>query len=109
MTLARPGHADSHGYSLMLTTPPFIPHHLNPSSSRVLENVKELWSEVPAGAGKKAKPISRDRIISKLFLRGMLILITISMHVNTHRLPPRLSPPPLSAFLPTLSYFIILS
>jgi small nuclear ribonucleoprotein D2 len=36
----------------------------------VLENVKELWSEVPAGGGKKAKPVNRDRMISKMFLRG---------------------------------------
>jgi len=36
----------------------------------VLENVKELWSEIPAGAGKKAKMVNRDRMISKLFLRG---------------------------------------
>ena len=37
----------------------------------VLENVKELWTEIPKGAGgKPGKPISRDRVISKLFLRG---------------------------------------
>ncbi|KAJ3136155.1 Small nuclear ribonucleoprotein Sm D2 [Physocladia obscura] len=38
----------------------------------VLENVKEMWTETPkAGKGKKkAKPINKDRFISKLFLRG---------------------------------------
>ncbi|KAJ3404423.1 hypothetical protein CcCBS67573_g00758 [Chytriomyces confervae] len=38
----------------------------------VLENVKEMWTETPkAGKGKKkAKPVNKDRFISKLFLRG---------------------------------------
>ena len=35
----------------------------------VLEQVKEVWSEVPPG-GKKSRPIPRDRVISKMFLRG---------------------------------------
>ncbi|KAL0024175.1 hypothetical protein WJX77_004448 [Trebouxia sp. C0004] len=38
----------------------------------ILENVKEMWTEVPkTGRGKKgAKPVNKDRFISKLFLRG---------------------------------------
>ncbi|KAI8908750.1 hypothetical protein DFJ77DRAFT_433673, partial [Powellomyces hirtus] len=38
----------------------------------VLENVKEMWTETPkTGKGaKKAKPINKDRFISKMFLRG---------------------------------------
>ena len=37
----------------------------------VLENVKELWTEVPKGAGgKSGKAIHRDRVVSKMFLRG---------------------------------------
>ncbi len=38
----------------------------------VLENVKEMWTETPktAKGKKKAKPINKDRFISKLFLRG---------------------------------------
>ena len=36
----------------------------------VLEQVKEVWSEAPPGGGKKARPIPRDRVISKMFLRG---------------------------------------
>jgi small nuclear ribonucleoprotein D2 len=39
------------------------------SSRRVLEEVHELWTEVPPG-GKKGKPVHRDRVISKMFLRG---------------------------------------
>ena len=35
----------------------------------VLEQVKEVWSEVPPG-GKKSRPIPKDRVISKMFLRG---------------------------------------
>ena len=36
----------------------------------VLENVREMWTEVPAGSGGKGKPVARDRVISKMFLRG---------------------------------------
>ncbi|XP_050019052.1 small nuclear ribonucleoprotein Sm D2-like [Alexandromys fortis] len=36
----------------------------------VLENVKEMWTEVPkSGKGKKkSKPVNKDRYISKMFL-----------------------------------------
>jgi len=43
---------------------------------RVLENVTELWTEIPPG-GKKGKAINRDRVISKMFLRGKNILVFI--------------------------------
>jgi len=44
----------------------------------VLENVKEMWSEVPRNAdGKKGKPINRDRFISKLFLRGDSVVLVL--------------------------------
>ena len=38
----------------------------------VLEGVKEMWTELPrTGKGKKkAKPVNKDRYISKMFLRG---------------------------------------
>uniref|UniRef100_A0A5F9CH60 Small nuclear ribonucleoprotein Sm D2 n=1 Tax=Oryctolagus cuniculus TaxID=9986 RepID=A0A5F9CH60_RABIT len=38
----------------------------------VLENVKEMWTEVPkSGKGKeKSKPVNKDHYISKMFLRG---------------------------------------
>uniref|UniRef100_A0AAY4AB73 Small nuclear ribonucleoprotein Sm D2 n=1 Tax=Denticeps clupeoides TaxID=299321 RepID=A0AAY4AB73_9TELE len=39
----------------------------------VLENVKEMWTEVPkSGKGKKkSKPVNKDRYISKMFLRSI--------------------------------------
>jgi small nuclear ribonucleoprotein D2 len=45
----------------------------------VLENVKEMWTEVPkSGKGKKkAKPISKDRFISKMFLRGDTVILVL--------------------------------
>ncbi|XP_024389965.1 uncharacterized protein [Physcomitrium patens] len=45
----------------------------------VLENVKEMWTEVPkAGKGKKkAKPVNKDRFISKMFLRGDSVIIVL--------------------------------
>jgi small nuclear ribonucleoprotein D2 len=42
----------------------------------VLENVKEMWTEVPkSGKGKKAKPVNKDRFISKMFLRGDTVVL----------------------------------
>lgn len=45
----------------------------------VLENVKEMWTEVPkSGKGKKkVKPVSKDRYISKMFLRGDSVVIVL--------------------------------
>ena len=45
----------------------------------VLENVKEMWTEVPkTGKGKKkAKPLSKDRFISKMFLRGDTVILVM--------------------------------
>lgn len=45
---------------------------------RVLENVKEMWTEVPrSGKGKKAKPMNKDRLISKMFLRGDSVILVV--------------------------------
>ncbi|KAG0365306.1 Small nuclear ribonucleoprotein Sm D2 [Gamsiella multidivaricata] len=45
----------------------------------VLENVKEMWTEVPkAGKGKKLKPVNKERFISKLFLRGDSVILGFS-------------------------------
>jgi small nuclear ribonucleoprotein D2 len=43
----------------------------------VLEQVKEIWSEVPAG-GKRSRPVQRDRVISKMFLRGDSVIVVVS-------------------------------
>merc|ERR1712138_84759 len=45
----------------------------------VLENVKEMWVEVPkSGKGKKkAKPVNKDRFISKMFLRGDSVILVL--------------------------------
>ncbi|GAA49579.1 LSM domain protein [Opisthorchis viverrini] len=45
----------------------------------VLENVKEMWTEVPRpGKGKKkSKPVNKDRYISKLFLRGDSVILVL--------------------------------
>ncbi|EST08649.1 Ribonucleoprotein LSM domain protein [Kalmanozyma brasiliensis GHG001] len=44
-------------------------------SNMVLENVKEMWTEVPKGKGKK--PINKDRFISKMFLRGDSVVLVL--------------------------------
>ncbi|XP_012072349.1 small nuclear ribonucleoprotein Sm D2 [Jatropha curcas] len=45
----------------------------------VLENVREMWTEVPkTGKGKKkAMPVNKDRFISKMFLRGDSVIIVL--------------------------------
>ncbi|KAL4097706.1 hypothetical protein QTP88_022436 [Uroleucon formosanum] len=45
----------------------------------VLENVRELWTELPkTGKGKKkAKAVSRDKYISKMFLRGDSVILVV--------------------------------
>ncbi|KAH6563035.1 small nuclear ribonucleoprotein Sm D2 [Batrachochytrium salamandrivorans] len=45
----------------------------------VLENVKEMWTETPqSGKGvKKAKPVNKDRFISKMFLRGDSVILVL--------------------------------
>lgn len=45
----------------------------------VLENVKEVWTETPkTGKGKKkAKPVNKERYISKMFLRGDSVILVL--------------------------------
>ncbi|TKC48070.1 hypothetical protein EI555_017416 [Monodon monoceros] len=45
----------------------------------VLENVKELWTEVPKnGKGKeKSKPVNEDHYISKMCLRGASVIVVL--------------------------------
>merc|ERR1711879_982781 len=60
----------------------------------VLENVKEMWTEVPKkGKGqKKAKPINKDRFIKNMFLRGTA---SSSSSATRWPLPPPSPSPPL--------------
>ena len=41
----------------------------------VMENVRELWTEVPKS--KKAQPVNKDRKISKLFVRGDSVVLIV--------------------------------
>merc|ERR1719198_1640506 len=45
----------------------------------VLENVKEMWTEIPkTGKGKKkSKPVNKERFISKMFLRGDSVIVVL--------------------------------
>jgi small nuclear ribonucleoprotein D2 len=46
----------------------------------VLENVKEMWTELPKsgkGQKKKGKPVNKDRFISKMFLRGDSVILVL--------------------------------
>lgn len=61
-------------FALVLT-----PYSLN-CVAQVLENVKEMWTEIPKGKNKK--PVNKDRFISKMFLRGDSVILgksTISL------------------------------
>lgn len=53
----------------------------------VLENVKEMWTETPrTGKGKKkAKPVNKDRYISKLFLRGDSVILVLRNPLATQK------------------------
>merc|ERR1712080_397610 len=54
----------------------------------VLENVKEMWYEIPkTGKGKKAKPINKDRYITKMFLRGDSVILVLKNPVPTAKPP----------------------
>jgi small nuclear ribonucleoprotein D2 len=41
--------------------------------------VKEMWTEIPKGGKgqKKAKPVNKDRFISKMFLRGDSVILIV--------------------------------
>ena len=45
----------------------------------VLENVKEMWTEIPkAGKGKKGSaPQNKERFINKMFLRGDSVILVL--------------------------------
>jgi small nuclear ribonucleoprotein D2 len=44
----------------------------------VLENVIEMWTEIPKGSkGKKAHAVNKERYISKLFLRGDSVIFIL--------------------------------
>merc|ERR1712212_282618 len=51
----------------------------NKSSLEKTEGVKEMWTELPkTGKGKKkAKPVNKDRFISKMFLRGDSVILVL--------------------------------
>ncbi|GAA6007952.1 hypothetical protein JCM10207_006978 [Rhodosporidiobolus poonsookiae] len=44
-------------------------------SNMVLENVKEMWTELPKGKGRK--PVNKDRFVSKMFLRGDSVVLVL--------------------------------
>jgi len=62
------------------------PRHCN----MVLENVKEMWTEVPkTGKGKKkSKPVNKDRFISKMFLRGDSVILVLRNPLATAKWSP---------------------
>jgi len=43
----------------------------------VLTDVKEMWTEVPKGSKGKGRVINKDRIISKMFLRGDSVILIL--------------------------------
>jgi small nuclear ribonucleoprotein D2 len=44
----------------------------------VLENVREMWNETPRLAnGQKGRPVSKDRFVSKMFLRGDGVVLVV--------------------------------
>ena len=58
------------------TLPPSFEKKLN----RLLEDVKEMWTETSKGGkGKtRGKAVNKDRYVSKMFLRGDSVIIIVS-------------------------------
>lgn len=44
---------------------------------RVLEDVREIWTEVPKGKGTKGRPVNRERVVKKMFLRGDSVILVL--------------------------------
>lgn len=50
----------------------------------VLENVKEMWTEIPrTSGGKKGRPVNKDRFISKMLVKCLHIYVDVK---GTHLL-----------------------
>nr|XP_039325271.1 small nuclear ribonucleoprotein Sm D2-like [Saimiri boliviensis boliviensis] len=51
----------------------------NRHCNMVLENVKEMWTEVPKSdkGKKKSKPVNKDHYISKMFLHGDSVIVVL--------------------------------
>lgn len=43
----------------------------------VLQDAEEMWTEMPKGAKAGARPVDRQRFISKLFLRGDSVVLVL--------------------------------
>ena len=43
----------------------------------MLENVKEMWTEVPKTTKGKGKPKNVERFVSKMFLRGDSVILVL--------------------------------
>uniref|UniRef100_A0A8C6FYM0 Small nuclear ribonucleoprotein Sm D2 n=1 Tax=Moschus moschiferus TaxID=68415 RepID=A0A8C6FYM0_MOSMO len=72
---------------------------LNKHCNTVLENVKEMWTEVPkSGKGKKkSKPVNKDRYITKMFLRGDSVIVVL----RNPLIAGKQGPPPCCQNLPS--------
>lgn len=57
----------------LLATVKAFDRHFN----MVLENVKDIWTETTKGGKRKGKSITKDRFISKLFLRGDNVILVL--------------------------------
>uniref|UniRef100_A0A7E4VUQ4 Small nuclear ribonucleoprotein Sm D2 n=1 Tax=Panagrellus redivivus TaxID=6233 RepID=A0A7E4VUQ4_PANRE len=50
----------------------------------VLEDVKEMWTELPkSGKGKKKTAVAKDRFIPKMFLRGDSVIMVLKNPLAT--------------------------
>ena len=56
-------------------------------------NVKEMWTETPrTGKGKKrAKPINKDRFISKMLVRGDSVILVLKNPLGSKPAGPQLT------------------
>jgi LSM domain len=58
----------------------FARQNPKPHNNRLLEDVKEMWTEASKGGKGKARgaAINKDRYVSKMFLRGDSVILIVS-------------------------------
>ena len=54
--------------------------HTHPSHRRLLEDVKEMWTETSKGGKNRQRgtAVNKERYVSKMFLRGDSVILIVS-------------------------------
>lgn len=73
---------DAHLALLFISLPPNVTtSNIMHTSYRLLEDVKEMWTEYSKGGSKsrnRGTAVNKDRYVSKMFLRGDSVILVVS-------------------------------